>query len=76
MEKNVALATAAPTIITPHTTLSREPIAKPIIGNAIGASLPIATAPSKSSRLSKCLPNPNKFSGDKNNLRRFVTQIE
>ena len=76
MEKNAALTTAAPAIITPYTTPSCEPVAKPIIGNATGASLPIATAPSESSRLSKRLPNPNKFSGDKNDLRRFVTQIE
>jgi hypothetical protein len=74
-EKAQALRLTAPTVNTPLSTPIPELLAeKPVA--AVPRTPPFTAAtPSEASRLSERLPDPEKFEGDRKDLRRFVSQI-
>ena len=74
-EKDRAVALATPAVNTPQSPGSPEPQAEKPAGTTTRTPAPAATAPSESSRASERLPDPDKFNGDRKDLRRFVSQI-
>jgi hypothetical protein len=74
-EKNQALRLAAPTVRTPLSSLSPDTPAEKTTANVPLAPPPAAASPSQTSRLSERIPDPEKFEGDRKDLRRFVSQI-
>jgi hypothetical protein len=74
-EKNQALRLAAPTVNTPLSMSVPELLAEKPVAAVQRTSPPVAAIPSEASRLSERLPDPEKFKGDRKDLRRFVSQI-
>jgi hypothetical protein len=74
-EKNQALRLAAPTVNTPLLMSVPELLAEKPVATVQRTSPPVAAIPSEASRLSERLPDPEKFKGDRKDLRRFVSQI-
>src|SRR5260370_15705202 len=74
-EKNQAIRAAIPAVITPVSTPVPEPMAKGPADPTAGAPPSIAPPSSEASRLSERLPDPEKFEGDRQDLRRFISQI-
>jgi hypothetical protein len=73
--KEKALAIAQPTVYTPPSAPQPEPIVKNLADPATRTATPPAPAPSESTRQSEKLPDPEKFNGQRSDLRRFVSQI-
>lgn len=76
-EKDQAISLVAPTVNTPRSspvpilrTTAEEPVVTPM-GAPPSIDPPFAT----SAHLSERLPDPDKFEGDRKDLRRFVAQI-
>lgn len=74
-ERNQAIRAAVPMVNTPISTPTPEPVAKKPADPAVGAPPSVAPPSSEASRLSERLPDPEKFEGDRKDLRRFVSQI-
>lgn len=76
-ERDQALALAAPTVNTPQSSpaLAREPAAEAPVATALGAPPAPDSLSTGSARLSERLPDPDKFEGDRKDLRRFISQI-
>lgn len=76
MEKEKALALAAPTVPNPKSphgpALPTESPADP----TPRTSPPVIATPPTSTRASERLPDPEKFNGERKDLRRFVSQIK
>jgi len=75
LEKDRAVALAVPAVNTPASLSVPELRTENPAGNAARTSPPDTAAPSESSRVSERLPDPEKFNGDRKDLRRFVSQI-
>ena len=73
--KEKALAIAQPTVYTPPSAPQPEPIVKNLADPATRTATPPTPAPSESTRQSEKLPDPEKFNGQRSDLRRFVSQI-
>jgi hypothetical protein len=73
--KEKALEIAQPAVYTPPSAAQPEPVIKPSSDPAPGKTTPFATAPSESSRQSEKVPDPEKFNGQRSDLRRFISQI-
>jgi hypothetical protein len=52
-----------------------EPVAKKPADPAVGVPPSVAPLSSKASRLSECLPDPEKFEGNQKDLCHFISQI-
>jgi hypothetical protein len=74
-EKNQALRLAIPTVNTPLSTPTPELLAEKPVAAVQRTTPPVIATPSETSRLSERLPDPEKFKGDRKDLRRFVSQI-
>jgi hypothetical protein len=74
-EKDEALRMAVPMVNTPLSTLSPRPIAEKPADAPMGASTSTAPSSSNTPQLSERLPDPDKFEGDRKDLRRFISQI-
>jgi Domain of unknown function (DUF4939)/Zinc knuckle len=74
-EKNQALRVVAPTVYTPLSTSIPDHPTERVTAPTQRTPPPVATTPSEASRLSERLPDPEKFKGDRKDLRRFVSQI-
>jgi hypothetical protein len=72
-EYEKALRLLTPAVTTPVSEEARS--AKNILDNGKRATANSITTPSESSRLSEKLPDPDKFEGDRSDLRRFISQI-
>jgi len=70
-----ALLAAIPTVITPETTPEPGRPAEHPVDTTERKTPVIATTPPESSKLSERLPDPEKFNGDRKDLRRFTQQI-
>jgi hypothetical protein len=73
--KEKALALAQPAVYTPLSNPQPEPVIKSSADYAPRTATPLAAAPSESTRQSEKLPDPEKFNGQRSDLRRFVSQI-
>jgi hypothetical protein len=73
--KEKALAIAQPTVYTPPSAPQPEPVIKTQADPTTRTATPLAPAPSESTRQSEKLPDPDKFSGQRSDLRRFTSQI-
>ena len=74
-ERDRAIANAAPAVhSTPSPLTSTDP-AKAAVDPSTRTPAIATPAPSKSSRISERLPDPDKFSGDRKDLRRFTAQM-
>ena len=73
--KEKALAIAQPAVYTPPSAAQPEPVIKNSVDPATRKTTPLATAPSESTRQSEKVPDPEKFNGQRSDLRRFVSQI-
>lgn len=73
-EKNQAVQLAAPTVNTPART--PEPTAEVPAVAPVGAPASTDSPSATSAQLSERLPDPDKFEGDRKDLRRFVSQIK
>jgi hypothetical protein len=73
--KEKALAIAQPAVFTPPSAARYEPVVKDQADPAPRKTTPFVTAPSESTRQSEKLPDPEKFNGQRSDLRRFVSQI-
>jgi hypothetical protein len=74
-EKDKAIALAQPAVPTPHSSPRPTPQAKTPVDLTTGTPTPAAAAPSDSTRQSEKLPDPDRFNGDRKDLRRFASQI-
>lgn len=74
-EKSQALRLAVPTVDTPLSTPTPKPVAEKPVATSVGAPPSIASPSSETTRLSERLPDPDRFEGDRKDLRRFVSQI-
>jgi len=74
-EKDQALLAAIPTVITSETTPEPGQKTEILVDLTKGTTPVITTTPPASSRLSERLPDPEKFNGDRKDLRRFTQQI-
>ncbi|TKA66112.1 hypothetical protein B0A49_10924 [Cryomyces minteri] len=74
-EKERAVLLAAPMVSTPLPTTVPESHAEKLQAPTTRTSPPVTSASSDTSRLSERLPDPDKFDGDRKDLRRFVSQI-
>jgi hypothetical protein len=74
-ERDQALTLSAPTVNTPRSSPApaRGPVAKAPVATTLGAPTSSDTVPAGSARLSERLPDPDKFEGDRKDLRRFVS---
>ncbi|KAI7137118.1 hypothetical protein KC316_g16709, partial [Hortaea werneckii] len=75
IEKEKAVLLAQPTVQTPTITLPAERRAEAAADPAPRAPSPAPTAPSETTRQSEKLPDPEKFNGERKDLRRFVSQV-
>ena len=73
--KEKALAIAQPAVYTPPSAAPLETVIKNSADPAPGKTTPSATAPSESTRQSEKVPDPKEFTGQRSDLRRFVSQI-
>jgi hypothetical protein len=73
--KEKALAIAQPTVYTPPSVPQPEPVVKNQADTTTRTVTPLAPAPSESTRQSEKLPDPDKFNGQRSDLRRFTSQI-
>jgi hypothetical protein len=76
MERDQARRLAAPTVNTPVSTPVHEPVAEKPVVAPVGAPASITTPSSEAAGLSERLPDPDKFEGDRKDLRRFIAQIQ
>lgn len=74
-EKAQALRLALPTVNTSLSTPAPELLAEKPVANVPRTPPSTAAARSETSRPSERLPDPEKFEGDRKDLRRFVSQI-
>jgi hypothetical protein len=75
LAKEKALALAQPAVPTPRSSPRPTPDVETLADIATGAPAPPPAAPSESTRQSEKLPDPEKFHGERKDLRRFVSQI-
>jgi hypothetical protein len=75
VEREKALHAALPTVITPETSSPPDPKAKQATDPRLGEATPSTTRSTGSTRISERLPDPEKFEGDRKDLRRFVSQV-
>jgi hypothetical protein len=75
-EKDKAIALAAPIVVTPVSYGISEQRTENAADHATRTPPPATATPSESSRVSERLPDPEKFNGDRKDLRRFVSQIQ
>jgi hypothetical protein len=73
--KEKALTIAQPAVFTPPSAPQSKPIAENLADPATRATTPATPASSESTRQSEKLPDPEKFNGQRSDLRRFVSQI-
>jgi hypothetical protein len=73
--KERALAIAQPAVYTPPSAAQPEPVIKNSADPAPRKTTPLVTAPSESTRQSEKVPDPEKFNGQRSDLRRFISQI-
>jgi hypothetical protein len=74
-EKDKAIAMATPAVDTPRSTPIPSAPAEKLTAPAMGTPASTAPASSESSRVSERLPDPDKFEGDRKDLRRFSQQV-
>lgn len=76
-ERDQAIALSAPVVNTPRSSPvpACEPAAEAPVAATLAAPAPSDTVSTGSARLSERLPDPDKFEGDRKDLRRFVSQI-
>ena len=72
-EKDEALRLATPVVNTPAQT--PEPAAELHTVAPVGTPASVDPPSSSSARLSERLPDPDRFEGDRKDLRRFISQI-
>lgn len=74
-ERDQALTLSAPTVNTPGSSPSpaREPVAKAPVAAPMGTPASTDSVSTGPARLSERLPDPDKFEGDRKDLRRFVS---
>lgn len=72
-EKDEALRLATPVVNTPAQT--PEPAAELRTVAPVGTPASVDSPSSSSARLSERLPDPDRFEGDRKDLRRFISQI-
>lgn len=72
-EKDEALRLATPVVNTPAQT--PEPAAELRTVAPVGTPASVDPPSSSSARLSERLPDPDRFEGDRKDLRRFISQI-
>lgn len=75
MAKEKALTIAQPAVQTPRSSPRPTPNTETVVDPTTGTFTPAAAAPSESTRQSEKLPNPDRFNGDRKDLRRFTSQI-
>ncbi len=73
--KEKALLLAQPTVHAPNATPYQNPLVEPTPDSTTRASPPAPATPSESTRQSEKLPDPELFSGDRKDFRRFASQI-
>jgi hypothetical protein len=73
--KERALAIAQPAVYTPSSATQPEPIIKNLADPALRKTTPLVTVPSESTRQSEKVPDPEKFNGQRSDLRCFISQI-
>lgn len=73
--KEKALAAAQPAVSTPRSSPPPVLLVETLTDPTPRAPPLIATAPSESSRQSEKLPDPDRFTGERKDLRRFASQI-
>lgn len=73
-ERNQAVQLVAPTVNTPARI--PEPATEVPAAAPVGAPASIDSLSAASAQLSERLPDPDKFEGDRKDLRRFVSQIK
>jgi hypothetical protein len=66
---------AIPTVNTPLTSEPSTALAKEAQAPTLGTPTPPAAASTTSAHLSERLPDPDRFTGQRDDLRRFVSQI-
>jgi len=74
-DKEKALLAAIPTVITPDTTPGTGHHAENPVDLTEGKATAVITTPPASSKISERLPDPEKFDGNRKDLRRFTQQI-
>lgn len=74
-QRDAALQAAAPTVDTPPSASTTQAEKDPVtlLGTPSSATPPSTTT---TTRVSERLPDPDKFDGDRADLRRFVSQIQ
>jgi hypothetical protein len=75
IEKEKALLAAIPTVITPETSPEPRQSTEIRVDLTEGKTPAITTTPPASSKISERLPDPEKFDGNRKDLRRFTQQI-
>lgn len=75
-ERNQARRLITPAVNTPMSAPVPEPAAERPVVAPMGAPTSTATPSSEATGLSEPLPDPDKFGGDRKDLRRFITQIQ
>ena len=75
-ERNQAISLAAPAVNTPLSTPVPESQAERLTAPTTRTPTPTPTPASESSRVSERLPDPEKFEGDRKDLRRFTSQVQ
>ena len=73
--KEKALTAAQPAVFTPPTASQPEPPVKTPADTPARAPPPAPSVSTESTRQSEKLPDPDKFNGERSDLRRFVSQI-
>lgn len=76
MEKEKAIALATPTVPTPLSPNTPAPVAEKATDPVPRTSSAAIATPPESSRASERLPDPDKFQGERKDLRRFTSQIQ
>jgi len=76
-ERDQAIAAATPLVTSPRSSPipAKEPIAKAPTAATLGTHTPPDSVSASSTRLSERIPDPEKFEGDRRDLRRFVSQV-
>jgi len=74
-EKEKALLATIPTVITPDSSPEPGQSTKIRVDVTEGETPLITTTPTASSKISERLPDPEKFDGNRKDLRRFTQQI-
>lgn len=75
-ERDQAISLAAPTVNTPLSTPAPGSHAEKATASATRTPTPTPAPASESSRVSERLPDPEKFEGDRKDLRRFTSQVQ